>query len=371
MSWSESTRKWLQIMQLEADRTLKATTELLAGTPTEPPTEPPVDPPVEPPGGGGPTEPPQQSEDGVDYPQNEAQVRDALQTYAREQRVGIWDSRTRVDISSTIEIAQPPSSGYPWGVDGSYGKLLWKGGKADLLRFVGTQGVHGRGLTVKNLVLDGNDINMNGSGATACLRVSAPLGDNGSIYKFNLENIFTATGDYGVILEGGVYEGHLTNVHAENMVKDGIFMRHMNLGAPGQGVVSNILLIHPNSSRNYGAGIRCVYSVYILGGSFIVNGDGGVQAADGLRGMMMSNGENTAGKEGAAFVLGNNGYGSVINLCEGSSDGNTRCRRWDGTQWIDVGSPMLYLMQIPGGVQQNFNHTSYYGAPPDPMRVVK
>ena len=152
------------------------------------------------------------------------------------------------------------------------------------------------------------------------------------------------------------------------MVKDGIFMRHMNLGAPGQGVVSNILLIHPNSSRNYGAGIRCVYSVYILGGSFIVNGDGGVQAADGLRGMIMSNAENSSGPEQAPFVVPNGGYGSVIDLCEVSTDGNTRCRKWDGTKWVDVGSATLYGLAAPTSVASDKCHVSYYGNPPDPTR---
>jgi len=310
------------------------------------------------------------SENGMDYPKNEDELRALLQQYASEQRVGMLDGRTNVEVTKCIEIAQPPSSGWPWGVDGSYAKIRWKGGKDDVLRFIGTEGVSGRGLTVKNLCIDGGDPNLNGSGAAACLRLSAPLGDHGPLYKFNIENVFTMTGDYGFVLEGGVYEGWMSNCHAENMVKDGTWMRHMNLGAPAQGVVSNVFMVHPNMSRCFGAGIRPVYSVYIIGGSYILNGDGGVNAPDGLRGMIMSNGENTAGKQGAAFVVPNNGYGSYIDICEGSSDGATFCRRWDGTKWVDVGSPMLYLMAIGAGVSQGQNHVSYYGQPPNPMQVV-
>jgi len=329
-------------------------------------------PPDPPDPGPDPGPDPSPTEDGMDYPKNESELRSCLNAYANENRVGMLDPRTRITLTSTIEVAQRTNAGAPWGVNGNFAQLKWGGpAKQDMLRFIGVENVSNRGLTVEKLVLDGNDPNMNQAGADACLRLSAPLGDHGPLYKFQLRDVFTMCAINGLVIEGGVYEGMCENVHAENCTGDGVLMRHMNLGAPAQGVVSNVLMLHPNCSRNFGAGIRAVYSVYIIGGSFILNGNGGVQAPDGLRGALMCNGENTAGKDGAVFVVPSNGYGSVINLCEGSSDGATHCRKWNGQAWESVGAAQLYLMAIGAGVRQADNHVSYYGNPPDPTRVVK
>jgi hypothetical protein len=312
------------------------------------------------------------TESDMDYPKTESELRQCLQSYADNDIVGLLDPRTKVELSSTIEIVKHAASGSPWGVNGNYAKVNWRGPAGhDVLRYIGKQDVPNRALTIERLVINGGDPYMNRTGAKACLNLSAPLGDAGPIYKFTIRDVFAMEAEYGVVLEGGVYEGMMENVHAENCTKDGIFMRHMNLGQSGQGVVSNVLLIHPNCSRNLGAGINCVYSVYIIGGGFILNGNGAIRAPDGLRGAIMCNGENTAGPEGAAFVVPHNGYGSVINLCEGSSDGSTHCRRWNGTAWESIGSPMLYLMAIAGGVKQADNHVSYYGSGSNPMAVVK
>lgn len=305
----------------------------------------------------------------MDYPQNEAELRSFLSQYANQGYVGMLDPRTNVVISNTIELKQTSNSGFPWGVNGNYAKIKMNG-VGDVIRVVGVQGVNNRGLTIKNLCIDGGDPNLNGSKGAACVKLSAPLGDNGPIYKFNLENVYTTSAQYGFVLEGGIYEGWMCNCHAENHSKDGTFMQHLNLGQPGQGVVSNIFMLHPNMSRNLGAGIRPVYSVYMIGGSFILNGDGGVNAQSGLRGAFFCNGENTAGKDGSCFVVPNNGYGSVIDACEASGDGQTVCRKWDGTKWVNIGSPMLYGIAAGNGVVSDTtrSHVSYYGAGSNPMR---
>src|SRR4029077_5665920 len=99
-----------------------------------------------------------------------------------------------------------------------------------------------------------------------------------------------------------------------------------------------------HSSRNHGCGRPPVYSVYLVGGSFVLNGGGGVIAPDGIRGAIMCNGENTGGEAQAVFDVPSNGYGSYIEMGEASSDGQTVCRRWDGSQWHDVGKPLLYFI---------------------------
>jgi len=332
-------------------------------TPPDPPDPP--DPGPDP--GPDPTPP---TGAGMDYPKDENELAILLQSYATQQVVGMLDSRTRIEVTRPI-VLQVPNTGRPWGVDGNYAQLTYRGSGDDLLRIEGAAGVNNRGLTLKNLVLDGGDGgNMSGGGASACLRVSAPLGDNGPIYKFHLENLYTSGAVNGVVLEGGVYEGEMKNIHVENCTGDGVVLRHMEQTPDGKApVVSNVLIFHLNSSRNYGAGLRSVYSVNLIGGSFILNGGGGVVADDGLRYAAACNGENTGE---SVFRLGSNGYGSVISGGgEASSDGMTVCRRWDGSQWHDVGKPLLYFVDAPADVTVDEAHVSYYGGGSNPMRVRK
>jgi len=307
--------------------------------------------------------------ESMDYPKNEEELRACLAFYATNTIVGQLDPRTKVEISSPIVLSA--NSGRPWGVDGNYAEIIYRGSGDDVLRVEGIANVNNRGLTLKNLVLDGGDGgNMSGGGAASCLRVTAPLGDNGPIYRFQLENIHCSGAVNGIVLEGGVYEGEIRGAYIENCTGDGMVLRHMPQTPEGKApVVSNILIWHLNSSRNYGCGLLSVYSVYLVGGSFVLNGGGGVVAPDGIRGALCVNGENTGE---SVFKLGSNGYGSVISGGgEASSDGATVCRRWDGSQWHDVGKPLLYYADVPDGVIVDQAHCSYYGSGSNPMAVLK
>jgi len=330
-------------------------------TPVDPPPidPPPIDPNPLPPTG-----------ESMDYPKNEDELRACLAFYATNTIVGQLDPRTKVEISQPIVLSA--NSGRPWGVDGNFAEIIYRGSGDDVLRIEGVANVNNRGLTLKNLVLDGGDAgNMSGGGAAACLRVSAPLGDVGPIYKFHLENIWASGAVNGIVLEGGVYEGTCMNMHIENCTGDGMVLRHMPQTPEGKApVVSNVLIWHLNSSRNYGCGFRTVYSVYLVGGSFVLNGGGGVVAPDGIRGALCCNGENTGGDAQAVFDVPSNGYGSYIaGGGEASSDGATVCRKWNGSAWEDVGKPLLYYIACADGVLQETNHVSYYGAGQNPMRV--
>jgi len=357
------------------------TLELFDTTPSDPPGAPwsrvspsaivrPGDepPPIDPP----PIDPLPPSEYAMDYPTNEAQLRDCLMTYASANYVGMLDPRVNIETSAPIVIPAA-NSGSPWGVNGNYAKVTYRGSGDDVIRIEGVQGVNSRGLTIRNLVLDGGDGgNMSGGGAAACLRVTAPLGDNGPVYRFGIMDVFTSGSVNGLILEGGVYEGEMKNIHIENCTGDGIILRHLPQTPEGKApVVSNVLMIHINSSRNYGCGLRTVYSVYLVGGSFVLNGGGGVVAPDGIRGAIMCNGENTGGAAQAVFDVPSNGYGSYIEMGEASSDGATVCRKWNGSAWEDVGQPLLYYIAMGDGVHEAQNHVSYYGGGTNPMRVVK
>jgi hypothetical protein len=123
--------------------------------------------------------------------------------------------------------------------------------------------------------------------------------------------------------------------------------------------VSNIQLIHPNMSRNFGAGVRSVYSCNVAFGSFVLNAEAGIVAPDGLRVGAFNNGENTGE---AVYVVPNNGYGSSIIYSEGSTDGTTHARKFENGQWISVGKPTLYLLSKGAGVSETGNHVGTYGA---------
>lgn len=299
-------------------------------------------------------------------PTSQAQLHSVLQGAADDGRIAMLDPTTDIMLSSTVTVLPTgkASEGFPWGVIGNGAKLRWNGPVQDMLVYTGLNGKSTRDLVIEGLSFEGGGYA--GTPASACLKLSAPLGDSGPIVKFTLRDIFASYAHYGVVLEGGVYEGALYNVHSENHRKDGVLLQHL----PNSAFVSNIFFYGLNSSRNYGAGLRTVYSANVFGFSFVLNGEGGIIAPEGIRGVTGGNGENTGE---SVIVLGHNGYGSVITNIEASSNGVTVCRAYQNGQWVDIGKPCLYaidMVNAPQAIQQN-NHVSYYGAGANPMRVTK
>jgi hypothetical protein len=309
---------------------------------------------------------------GMDYPKNESEFRQLMQNYRDQNYVGSLDPRTVIDLTAPLQLDVGGNAGYPWGVNGNYAKIIYRSNGGDAILINGIAGSGNVGLTIKNLLIEGGDsANMGGGGAEHCLRVAAPLGDNGSIYRFHLENLFLLGAKSGLMLEGGVFEGEVRGLYIEKCTGDGFAMRHLpNIEGAKNPVVSNILIWHLNSSRNYGAGLRTVYSVNMIGGSFILNGGGGCVAPDGIRYAAACNGENTGGNEQSVFHVPSNGYGSVISGGgEASSDAVSRCRKWTGGEWVDVGKPLLYFVSGDPAVTVNESHVSYYGSGANPMSV--
>ena len=305
-------------------------------------------------GGGGGGSP-------FEWPTNGKQLADCLNTAAAESRVALLDPRTHIEITETILVQQQANYGCTWGVNGNHAKLMWKGRGGDpVLVYEGVIGVSNRGLYIEKLNIDGNGYS--GAAAGFGLKVYAPGGDPGSLYKFTLRDIFAMNCEYGIGFVGAVFEGMCENCHAENCTKDGMLMQSTGLdGSAPWAIVSNIQLIHPNMSRNLGAGITAVNSCNVLMGSFILNALGGVVAPDGLRAVGMCNGENTGE---SVFVVPYQGWGSLLNGNEGSTDNNTRARKYVDGEWVDVGKPMKYLLDnFMKDVPEQFNHMSYYGDP--------
>lgn len=298
-------------------------------------------------------------------PLTQGELQALLQSGATNGHPVMLDPATDMMINSTINVVASGKAGdgYPWGVKGNGAKIRWAGGDADMLVYTGFSGASARCLTIEGLSLFGNGYA--GTPAKSCLKLSAPAGDNGPLYKFTLRDIYASYAQYGIVLEGGVYEGAGYNLHAENHRKDGILLQHLP-----NAIVSNIFLYGLNISRNLGAGLRSVYSTNVYGFSAILNGEGGIVAPEGIRFVSGGNGENTGE---SVVVLESNGYGSVVQGMEASSDGKTVARQYSNGQWVDVGKPCLYAVDMRsalGAVQQNC-HCSYYGAMPNPMKVTK
>jgi hypothetical protein len=311
---------------------------------------------------------PSESSSPFIWARNETELRQALESAADERYVVMLDPRTQVEVSKTITISQPGHDGTIWGVNGNHAKLNWVGDwEQDMLVFRGVKGVANRGLFIEKLGFFGNGYA--GARCGSCLKLYAPEGDPGSIYKFTLRDIFTAYGTHGVALVGAVFEGLMDNIHTENHTGDGIYTEHTFTEGEHQGIVSNVMMVHPNSSRNLGAGIRSVQSVNMILGSFINNAHGGVVAPDGLRFAAACNGENTGE---SLFVVPYAGWGSEIAFNTGSTNGETAAAKWENGQWVTVGKPMLYLLDNPpDDVGERFNSVAAYGNATSPPVAVR
>jgi hypothetical protein len=301
------------------------------------------------------------------WPRNGTELAQALQSFADDRYVGMLDPRTTVELDGTITIAQPNHDGRPWGVNGNYGTVNWVGPVGDdMIVYRGTKGVGNRNVVIEKLNLYGGGYE--GRPCGDVLKLYAPEGDPGSIYKFTVRDLYLAYGRRGLVFEGAVFEGMGFNIHSENHQGDGIAMA--NTATPGEhvGIVSNVMLIHPNSSRNMGAGIRSVNSCNMILGSFILNADGGVVAPDGLRYATGCNGENTGE---SVFVVPYAGWGSEVSSNTGATNGETVAVDWSSGQPVEKGKIAKFLLDNQAGdVPEQLNSMANYGKPTDPPTQV-
>jgi hypothetical protein len=302
------------------------------------------------------------------WPRTGTELAQALEAFATDCYVGMLDPRTAVELDKTITIAQPGHEGSPWGVNGNYAKVNWVGPVGqDMIVYRGTKGVGNRNLIVEKLSLFGNGYM--GTPCGDCLKLYAPEGDPGSIYKFTMRDLYLSYGQRGLVFQGAVFEGMGFNIHSENHQGDGIAMEHTYTPGEHQGIVSNVMLIHPNSSRNLGAGIKSVNSCNIILGSFILNADGGVVAPDGLRYAAACNGENTGE---SVFVVPYAGWGSEISSNSGSTNGETAAAKWENNGWVTVGKIAKFVLDNQAGdVPEHLNSMANYGKPTEPPSQVK
>jgi hypothetical protein len=270
---------------------------------------------------------------GLARPRSRNELAALLQAAADAQTVALLDPATDVAIDRTVDVVQRVSTSRVWGVIGNGAKLrsAIRDGTPVLKYSVAVadrrNGTQSRGLAIQGLDIIGSL--KDGPG----LMLHAPNG-MGPIYRAVLrDNTTTLSGGLGALhIKGAVFELLVAGHIAENNKQNGVAVEHED-GA----VVSNCMFHGLNSSRNGKAGLLTrANSVDVVQGSFINNGECGINAPVGLRSAAFINGENTG-----QFVLRIGGFASLYN-CEASTDGKTI--QHDGETGEPVGRPTEALI---------------------------
>ena len=251
---------------------------------------------------------------GLARPTTRAELAGLLQRAADSQSVAVLDPATDVKVDRTIGVVQRISTSRMWGVIGNGAKIrsTIQDGTPVIKYTVAVSdqknGTQSRGLTIQSLDITGSM--KDGPG----LMLHAPSG-MGPIYRAVLrDNTTTQSGGLGALhIKGAVFEILLAGHMAENNRQNGVAIEN-----DGNAIVSNCMIHALNSSRNLKAGLLTkANSVDVVQGSFINNGECGINAPAGLRSAAFINGENTG-----QFVIQVGGFANLY-CCEASTDGKT------------------------------------------------
>lgn len=249
---------------------------------------------------------------GMVKPTSGAELHAVLQAAASAQTIAVLDPSTDVTVDKTIEIVQRIGTGQMWGVIGNGAKIrsAIRNG-TPVVKYVVIPGkveTSSRGLTIETIDIIGSL--EDGPG----LMIHAPSG-RGAFYRAILrDNTTTRSGGLGALhIKGAVFELLIDGHMSENNKQHGVAVEH-----EGGAVVSNCMFHALNSSRNTKAGLYTTSnSVDVIQGSFINNGDSGINAPAGIRSVAFINGENTG-----QFVVRVGGFANLHN-CEASTNGKT------------------------------------------------
>lgn len=254
------------------------------------------------------------SKSGMVKPTSRAELQAVLQAAADAQTIAVLDPTTDVSIDRTVEVVQGISTSQLWGVIGNGAKIrstIQDGTPVLKYRVVVRDPKNGtscRGLMIDTLDIVGSL--KDGPG----LMLHAPS-SMGAIYRATLrDNATSLSGGLGALhIKGAVFELLVAGHASENNKQHGVAIEHED-GA----VVSNCMMHALNSSRNGKAGLYTLSnSVDVVQGSFVNNGDSGINAPTGIRSIAFINGENTG-----QFVIRVGGFANLHN-CEASTDGKT------------------------------------------------
>lgn len=254
------------------------------------------------------------SRSGMVKPASRAELHAVLQAAANSETIAVLDPATDVTVDATIEIVQRATTGQLWGVLGNGAKvrstiqngtpvIKYRAAVSDRER-----GTYSRGLTIQGLDIIGS--RRDGPG----LMLHAPS-ERGSLYRAIVrDNATSLSGGLGALhIKGAVFELLVAGHTSENNKQHGVAIEH-----EGRAIVSNCMIHALNSSRNVKAGLfTSSNSVDVVQGSFVNNGDCGINAPTGIRSVAFVNGENTG-----QFVIRVGGY-ATLHDCEASTDGKT------------------------------------------------
>jgi len=274
---------------------------------------------------------------GMAKPTSRAELAALLQHAADSQTVAVLDPATDVTVDRTVDVVQRISTSRMWGVIANGAKIRSsiKDGTPVIKYSVAVSdpknGTQSRGLTIQGLDITGSL--KDGPG----LMLHAPSG-MGPIYRAVLrDNTTTQSGGLGALhIKGAVFELLVAGHMSENNKQNGVAIEH-----DGNAIVSNCMVHALNSSRNMKAGLLTkASSVDVVQGSFINNGECGINAPTGLRSAAFINGENTG-----QFVIRIGGYANLY-CCEASTDGKTIQHDMENGQ--AVGKPTEALVYYSG-----------------------
>jgi hypothetical protein len=256
----------------------------------------------------------QRSRNGMAKPTSRAELAALLQSAADSQTLAVLDPATDIIVDRTIEVVQRVATSRVWGVQGNGAKFrsAIKDGTPVIKYSIAVSdsktGTQSRGLMIQGLDIIGSL--KDGPG----LMLHAPSAV-GPIYRAILrDNTTTLSGGLGALhLKGAVFELLVAGHISENNKQNGVAIEH-----EGGAIVSNCMIHALNSSRNGKAGLfTSADSVDVVQGSFINNGECGINAPVGLRSAAFINGENTG-----QFVIRVGGHANLY-CCEASTDGKT------------------------------------------------
>ena len=269
---------------------------------------------------------------GLAKPTSGAELAKLLQTAADTQTVVMLDPATDVTVDKTVEVVQRISTSQIWGVIGNGAKIrsnIQNGTPVIKYSVTPSQpnGTSCRGLTIQTLDIIGSL--KDGPG----LMLHAPS-SWGAIYRAILrDNATCGSGGLGALhIKGAVFELLVAGHVSENNRQHGVAIEH-----EGNAIISNVMMHGLNSSRNTKAGLyTSSNSVDVVQGSFVNNGDSGINAPVGIRSVAFINGENTG-----QFVIRAGGFANIHN-CEASTDGKTI--QHDGVTGKPAGVPTEALV---------------------------
>jgi hypothetical protein len=231
---------------------------------------------------------------GLTKPTTKAGWQSAVQAGFDNCYIVQLDPTTNVTITGTIVLTAKDCGGKPHGLNGNGSTLASTDSSGnDIVKL--TTNAPNRATVFGNLHISGGLYAGQISGNCLTIQAAANL----PIYKGTFRDLFVENcGKNGINIIGDVFESLFDNINAGNNRLDGVFISN---GPGNAGIISNLMFLAPNLSRNSGYGMHLGSvngntppgSVDIKLGSFINNAKGGILAENGIRLVDSINCENS------------------------------------------------------------------------------